>query len=448
MEYCSGGDLRSHLRAVSARNHLSEETIWFWFVQLSLALHHMHSHKVLHRDIKTANVFLSNEGFLVLGDLGIARELGTEASGDALAVTVIGTPLYMAPEMFEGKAYTFSSDIWALGCVLYELCVGSPPFTGTSTPHLMRQICSGKYAPIPATFSPQLGRIVNKMLSLQPGHRPTIDGLLRDDGVRIHLERYAFDRLAAGSRSKCCNETERKTLEEQLRRLGVHAGKSNACLQKPSAPIPNTPRFEVERSPKEHVGSKNDQHERELIAIREQARQEQLLLAMKKLQDMRFQQGDESPKPLNADDPVTDKGGDCDKNDINLPDIRRLGVNCEVEWKAPVVAERPLSGIGRGRKSSSPSRGDVAFLGIPRLGVPLTAKAKVFAAKSHVCRDVRELRKVEAAKAARRYQQGLDVRQAPKQRAVSSKPESMVMVSDKETDEAILAAMAELQRFI
>ncbi|EGZ07058.1 hypothetical protein PHYSODRAFT_375111, partial [Phytophthora sojae] len=221
MEYCSGGDLRNYLKAAYRADGkqplcLDEDKIWYWFVQLALGLHHMHQQRVLHRDVKTANVFLSNAGYLVLGDLGIARKL---ASGDA-AATVIGTPLYMAPEVLEGKEYSFSSDVWALGCVLYELCTGRPPFMASTTPHLLNKICHGDYQPIQKggiITSSRLPTLIGSMLSTRPELRPSVEQLLRDSIARVHIRRYCVDRL----QSTNMTEEERRVMIQQVTALGI-----------------------------------------------------------------------------------------------------------------------------------------------------------------------------------------------------------------------------------
>lgn len=116
MTFCDGGDLANRLSA-SKGSLFKEDQILHWFVQIALAIHYMHENKVLHRDIKTQNIFLLGNGRLVLGDLGISKVLdGTMA----FARTQIGTPYYMSPEIFRNAPYNHKSDVWALGCVLCE----------------------------------------------------------------------------------------------------------------------------------------------------------------------------------------------------------------------------------------------------------------------------------------------------------------------------------------
>lgn len=118
MEYASGGDLSQRLdqmRNSGQRADLSQSLDWF--AQLLHALRYVHRYRVVHRDLALKNIFLSEEGVIKLGDFGVARVL----ESSELASTQVGTPCNVAPERCEGKAYSFESDIWALGCVLYEL---------------------------------------------------------------------------------------------------------------------------------------------------------------------------------------------------------------------------------------------------------------------------------------------------------------------------------------
>ena len=105
-------------RNKSKKEHFTEDEILNWFIQIAISLEYIHGRKVIHRDIKTSNIFLTGNGTVKLGDFGISRVL--ENTNEA-AMTVVGTPYYMSPEVCESKPYTFKSDVWALGCVLYEL---------------------------------------------------------------------------------------------------------------------------------------------------------------------------------------------------------------------------------------------------------------------------------------------------------------------------------------
>jgi NIMA (never in mitosis gene a)-related kinase len=120
MEYCEGGDLGTLIKRARERGErFSEAQILDWFAQLCDAVSYVHGRHVLHRDLKTQNVFLARDGSVRLGDFGIARVLDKT---QGMASTVVGTPYYMSPEVCKNKPYARGSDVWALGCVLYELC--------------------------------------------------------------------------------------------------------------------------------------------------------------------------------------------------------------------------------------------------------------------------------------------------------------------------------------
>eukprot|EP00406_Dinophysis_acuminata_P005082 CAMPEP_0179237378 /NCGR_PEP_ID=MMETSP0797-20121207/14408_1 /TAXON_ID=47934 /ORGANISM="Dinophysis acuminata, Strain DAEP01" /LENGTH=526 /DNA_ID=CAMNT_0020944655 /DNA_START=136 /DNA_END=1718 /DNA_ORIENTATION=- len=156
MEYCDGGDLRMLINEkAKSGEHFSEDRVMTWFAQIVLALQFIHSEKVLHRDLKTSNIFLSKESYSIkLGDFGISRVL--EGTADA-AVTMVGTPYYMSPEVCRNEPYSWKSDVWSLGCVLYELCMLKHAFASSSLLGLVYKIVSDHYEPIPSFYSKDRG---------------------------------------------------------------------------------------------------------------------------------------------------------------------------------------------------------------------------------------------------------------------------------------------------
>ncbi|XP_063774323.1 serine/threonine-protein kinase Nek2 [Pseudophryne corroboree] len=182
MEYCEGGDLASLIaKCTKERQYLEEDFILHVFAQLALALKDCHKrsdggHTVLHRDLKPANIFLDAKKNVKLGDFGLARILHHDTS---FAKTFVGTPYYMSPEQMNRMSYNEKSDIWSLGCLLYELCALSPPFTAYNQKELAEKIRIGKFRRIPYRYSEELNQIITKMLNLKDYLRPSIEDILQ-----------------------------------------------------------------------------------------------------------------------------------------------------------------------------------------------------------------------------------------------------------------------------
>ena len=155
MDFVDGGDLNDMIRnkrresqtadSYEAR-HFSEERIVNIFTQVCLAVKHMHDRRILHRDIKGKNIFMTKTGIAKLGDFGVSSVLNSHRSR---AKTMCGTPHYIAPEIFSGETYKYEADIWSLGVLLYELCCLKLPFNGRSPQEIARTIMTSNYMPIP-----------------------------------------------------------------------------------------------------------------------------------------------------------------------------------------------------------------------------------------------------------------------------------------------------------
>ncbi|XP_010833966.1 PREDICTED: serine/threonine-protein kinase Nek5-like isoform X4 [Bison bison bison] len=187
MEYCDGGDLMKRIRR--QRGVLfSEDQILSWFVQISLGLKHIHDRKVLHRDIKTQNIFLSKNGMVAkLGDFGIARVLNNTME---LARTCVGTPYYLSPEICQNKPYNNKTDIWSLGCVLYELCTLRHPFEGNNLQQLVLKICQAHVPPISPRFSRDLQFLLSQLFEVSPRDRPSINSILKRPFLENLIAKY------------------------------------------------------------------------------------------------------------------------------------------------------------------------------------------------------------------------------------------------------------------
>nr|CAH90115.1 hypothetical protein [Pongo abelii] len=187
MEYCDGGDLMKRINRQRGV-FFSEDQILGWFVQISLGLKHIHDRKILHRDIKAQNIFLSKNGMVAkLGDFGIARVLNNSME---LARTCIGTPYYLSPEICQNKPYSNKTDIWSLGCVLYELCTLKHPFEGNNLQQLVLKICQAHFAPISPRFSRELHSLISQLFQVSPRDRPSINSILKRPFLENLIPKY------------------------------------------------------------------------------------------------------------------------------------------------------------------------------------------------------------------------------------------------------------------
>ena len=177
MEYCDNGDLCKYLS--EQKKPLKEDLIWQIFIKITLGLTTIHKMKILHRDLKTLNIFLKKDMEIKIGDLGVAKELN-QAS---FASTLIGTPYYLSPEMCEDKPYNEKSDVWALGCILYELCTYRHPFNATNHGALILKILNSNPEPILAIYSQKLQKLVNEILEKNLQKRPNCWDILNNPSV-------------------------------------------------------------------------------------------------------------------------------------------------------------------------------------------------------------------------------------------------------------------------
>ncbi|KAI8464884.1 MAG: kinase-like domain-containing protein [Monoraphidium minutum] len=217
-EYADGGDLLAAIRgaaaagrelgegqimgwgAAAAGRELGEGQIMGWFI--CLGLDHIHSRGVLHRDIKPGNVLLAG-GVAKIADFGCCKILSAALGGGGGGEGDDGggsgggggggggTPQFVSPELVGSRPYGVKADIWGAGCILYELCAGRPPFTGSSAPGVFSRILHGRPPPLPAARGRELARLTEWLLQKSPGRRPTLAELFADPFVRRYLDAYS-----------------------------------------------------------------------------------------------------------------------------------------------------------------------------------------------------------------------------------------------------------------
>uniref|UniRef100_A0A0K0E9M5 non-specific serine/threonine protein kinase n=1 Tax=Strongyloides stercoralis TaxID=6248 RepID=A0A0K0E9M5_STRER len=176
MEYADGGNLGQFL--LMQEEYLNEDIIWFIFTQIVDGVSYLHQNSILHRDLKTANIFLTKTNDVKIGDFGISKIMGTNTKMDG-ANTVIGTPYYISPEMCEGKNYNESTDIWAMGCILYEMACLQKTFEGTNLPALVTHIMKAEYKPVKGPYSIFLKLLIRDLLKVDASLRPSAIDIMR-----------------------------------------------------------------------------------------------------------------------------------------------------------------------------------------------------------------------------------------------------------------------------
>ncbi|NXD64138.1 NEK4 kinase, partial [Eolophus roseicapillus] len=198
MGFCEGGDLYHKLKEQKGKL-LPENQVVEWFVQIAMALQYLHEKHILHRDLKTQNVFLTRTNIIKVGDLGIARVLENQYD---MASTLIGTPYYMSPELFSNKPYNYKSDVWALGCCVYEMATLKHAFNAKDMNSLVYRIIEGKLPPMPKDYSPQLVEIIRTMLSKRPEERPSVKSILRQPYIKHQISLFLEATKARAARSQ------------------------------------------------------------------------------------------------------------------------------------------------------------------------------------------------------------------------------------------------------
>ena len=183
LEYADNGDLETVItNRAKANNHFKESEIWSIFLQMIMGLKCLHDKKIMHRDLKSANIFLMKNGRCKLGDLNVSKLVEKN-----LVYTQTGTPYYASPEVWRDQPYDYKSDIWSVGCILYEMCSLSLPFEGKNFNVVYNNVIRGEFFPIPNFYSRELSTVVSMLLQVNPAKRPSAGEVLNWGVVKEKL---------------------------------------------------------------------------------------------------------------------------------------------------------------------------------------------------------------------------------------------------------------------
>ena len=186
MEFADNGDLyQKIIECKKKKIYMEEDDIWKIFIQVVKGLKSLHDLKILHRDIKSANVFLFKDGSAKLGDLNVSK-----VAKKGLGYTQTGTPYYASPEVWKDLAYDNKSDIWSLGCVLYEAITLYPPFRAQNMENLFKKVIKGEISRIPDKYSFDLFEIIRLLIQVKPEKRPSCDELLQNEIIIKKIEYF------------------------------------------------------------------------------------------------------------------------------------------------------------------------------------------------------------------------------------------------------------------
>jgi NIMA (never in mitosis gene a)-related kinase len=184
MEFADKGDLFQKITHFKRMGYYFDEMdIWKIFIQMTKGLKALHDLKILHRDLKSANIFLFSDGTAKIGDLNVSK-----VAKKGIGYTQTGTPYYASPEVWEDKPYDSKSDVWSLACVTYEMLTLHPPFRAESMKGLYEKVIKGKYPKINERYSSDISDLLKLLFKLNPKDRPSCGEILKNPIVVKRME--------------------------------------------------------------------------------------------------------------------------------------------------------------------------------------------------------------------------------------------------------------------
>jgi len=168
---------RSLMELHKRRKALTEPETRYFLRHVLLGVKYLHDRNIIHRDLKLGNLFISDDMDLKIGDFGLATRV--DFAGERKK-TLCGTPNYIAPEILAKKGHSFEVDVWSIGCILYTMLVGRPPFETESLKETYTRIKRNEYT-IPVSVAPLARSLIERILQSDPSQRPTVDQIMHDD---------------------------------------------------------------------------------------------------------------------------------------------------------------------------------------------------------------------------------------------------------------------------
>ena len=210
MEYADKGDLYQKICQFKKMGCLIDEVdVWRIFIQMTKGLKALHDLKILHRDLKSANIFLFSDGSAKIGDLNVSK-----VAHKGLGYTQTGTPYYASPEVWRDEPYDIKSDIWSLACVTYEMIALHPPFRAENMEALYNKVIKCQYGKISDRYSSDISEIIKLLLKVKSKDRPTCGQILKHPLVKKRIE---FFQAEAGNENIDIDDMEEGVLLKTIR---------------------------------------------------------------------------------------------------------------------------------------------------------------------------------------------------------------------------------------